>query len=281
MIPANWAQKNSNLPLSRLQSSVRTPLTLNPTLSWETTYTNDLTNHAYNPADIGTIWFSDALAEEKISDYLFSEELGLDAEKTSFLDVGTGNGSLLFRLREGGDESDGQDDDDVENVRRRAGFKGTMVGVDYAPASVRLARRVAVERGMGPAGEKGEVRFEEWDIMKEEPGEWMSADGVTGERGFDVVLDKGTFDAVSLGEERDERGRRICEGYRDRVQGLVRRGGLLLITSCNWTEGELRSWFEGEGEGELVFWGRVRYPSFTFGGRTGQSISSVCFKRRS
>lgn len=218
-------------------------------------------------------------------DYLLSEELGLDVETTSFLDVGTGNGSLLFLLRGDGDESEGEDDDDEEEAKKnderpRARFRGTMVGVDYSPASVQLARRVAVERGMGPTGETGEVRFEEWDIMKEEPGEWMPTDGVTGERGFDVVLDKGTFDAISLSEERDERGRRICEGYRDRVQGLVRRGGLLLVTSCNWTEGELRTWFEGEGEGELVFWGRVKYPRFTFGGRTGQSISSVCFKRK-
>lgn len=227
-------------------------------------------------------------------DYLSSKDVGLDVETTSFLDVGTGNGSLLFLLRggghgsedEGANDEDDEDNDDGnergrEERRSRGGFRGSMVGVDYSAASVRLARRVAGERGMGPGGEKGEVRFEEWDVMREEPGTWMPMDGMTG--GFDVVLDKGTFDAISLCEERDERGRRICEGYRDRVQGLVRRGGLLLVTSCNWTEAELRSWFEGDGEGkgELVCWGRVRYPSFTFGGRTGQAISSVCFKRKS
>ncbi|KAI4128184.1 MAG: hypothetical protein LQ347_004285, partial [Umbilicaria vellea] len=182
---------------------------------WEKTYTHDLANHAHNPADIGTIWFSDSLAEEKLLDYLSSEELGLDAQTTSFLDVGTGNGSLLFLLREGGAESEGEEDDDdgheeKENEERpRAGFRGTMVGVDYSPAAVRLARRVAVERGMGPAGAKGEVRFEEWDIINEEAGEWMPTDSGTGERGFNVVLDKGTFDAISLSEERDQWGRRI------------------------------------------------------------------------
>ena len=225
--------------------------------------------------------------------------------------MGTGNGSFLFGLREEGgegvDEEDGEEEGEEgkegkeeeeekekrkeeereegkEDRRRGGGFQGPMVGVDYSAASVELARRVAGERGMGPRGEKGEVRFEEWDIMKEEPGEWCPfVDGGAGERGFDVVLDKGTFDAISLCEERDGRGRRVCEGYRDRVVGLVRKGGYLLVTSCNWTEGELRGWFEGKGEGggELEFWGRVKYPSFMFGGRTGQSISSVCFKKMS
>jgi len=59
----------------------------------------------------------------------------------------------------------------------------------------------------------------------------------------------------------------------------VRRGGLFLITSCNWTEEELRGVFEVSGE--LVYHSTIKYPSFTFGGRKGQTISSVCFKRKS
>ena len=220
-------------------------------------------------------------------EYLCSEALGLDRERASFLDVGAGNGSLLFRLREEEEEEeerwqeeseDGKEGEDKKRESRGTGFAGPMVGVDYSGASVELARRVAGKRGMGPGGEREEVRFEEWDVMREEPGRWIPRDGVTGDRGFDVVLDKGTFDAVSLCGERDQCGRRLCEGYRDRVGGLVRRGGVLLVTSCNWTEGELRGWFEG-GEAGLVFLGRVGYPRFTFGGRTGQSISSVCFRR--
>lgn len=208
---------------------------------------------------------------------MLSDELGLDRETTNFLDVGAGNGSLLFSLRRGGSQEEERDGEG----RGEEGFRGPMVGVDYSGASVELARGVAGERGMGLGAGEAEVRFEEWDVMREEPGGWMRRDSATGDVGFDVVLDKGTFDAVSLCEEGDGRGGRICEGYRDTVGRLVRKGGLLVVTSCNWTEGELRRWFEGEGEGEgdLVFWGRVRYPSFTFGGRTGQSISSVCFKR--
>jgi EEF1A lysine methyltransferase 2 len=102
------------------------------------------------------------------------------------------------------------------------------------------------------------------------------------EKGFDVVLDKGTFDAISLAEERlggdaDGEGKRLCEGYKDRILPLVKEGGLFLVTSCNWTEEELRRWFGG---GELAFETGLRYRSFRFGGREGQSISSVCFRKR-
>ena len=111
------------------------------------------------------------------------------------------------------------------------------------------------------------MEFKQWDIMGEE--KWMEGE-------FDLVLDKGTFDAVSLSGEVDGEGRKICEGYRARVEVLMKPGGRFLVTSCNWTEEELRSWFEGE---ELVYAGRIAYPKFSFGGKTGQSISSVCFRR--
>ena len=141
-----------------------------------------------------------------------------------------------------------------------------MVGVDYSEESVKLAKTLRQGReGM----EK--VSFLQWDVMKEEPGSWLPVDG------FDVVLDKGTFDAISLSEEVDEVGRRVCEGYRERVERLMAKGGLFLVTSCNWTEEELERWFIG---GELDVYGKIKYPSFKFGGQTGQSISSLCFRKR-
>lgn len=165
--------------------------------------------------------------------------------------------------------------------------------MDYSGASVELARGIAEGKkkkknlllGKEEEGDEDEkeneneneggeegvagIEFRVWDILK---------DGELGES-FDVVLDKGTFDAVCLSDEVDGAGRRVCEGYRERVERLVRGGGgLLIVTSCNWTEEELRGWFEVEG-GELVFEGRIEYPRFSFGGKTGQSVSSVCFRR--
>lgn len=223
--------------------------------SWDELYTIELLNFSHDPSDIGTVWFSDSDAEDKILQYLTSDALALPLEKTSFLDLGTGNGNMLFLLRD------------------QARFHGRMVGVDYSAQSVMLARNIAARKGL-----RAEVVFERWDVMRQEPGQWARGrNGGEEEEGFGVVLDKGTFDAISMSEEVDGGGRRVCEGYKRRVEGLVRRGGYLLVTSCNWTEAELRGWFEG---GELEFYGRIRYPSFAFGGETGQSISSVCFRRK-
>lgn len=159
-------------------------------------------------------------------------------------------------------------------LRSEGGFTGPMLGIDYSTASVELAERIAVQRGFGAS----EIRFREWDILGRE---WEE-----GEEGvWDVVLDKGTFDAVSLSAETDAIGRKVCEGYEGRVLSMVKKGGRFLVTSCNWTEEELRAWFEGKGEGDahelgtFEWEGTVGYPSFQFGGQTGQSVSGVCFRR--
>lgn len=219
--------------------------------SWDQTYNHDITTHADTPSHTGQDWFSDLNASSKILQYLTSSALNLDPNST-FLDVGTGNGEMLFLLREEG------------------GFEGRMVGVDYSNASVELClKRLDIMQDEEP--EFRAVEFEEWDVMLSAPREGW-------EEGFDVVLDKGTFDAITLSNEVDEAGRRICEGYRKKVESLVRQGGFFVVTSCNWTEHELKGWFEG---GDLEPVGRVEYPVYKFGGQTGQSISTVCFKKRS
>ena len=163
----------------------------------------------------------------------------------TILDLGTGNGEMLFALCEDG------------------GFSGRMMGVDYSAQSVELATRVAEEKGL-----QRQVDFRVWDILNGRGGK----EGEQELGAWDVVLDKGTFDAVSLSGIPN-----VEERYVRQVERLVRSSGLVLVTSCNWTEDELKRWFEG-GE-QLVYYGRIHYPTFKFGGATGQSISSVCFKK--
>ncbi|MCJ1462280.1 hypothetical protein MMC07_000880 [Pseudocyphellaria aurata] len=231
--------------MSNIKPTHLSPSPLGTKQYWDSTYTADLDSHAENSSHVGTTWFADSLASTKILAYLSGPLLHLSLQETSFLDLGAGNGEMLVRLREEG------------------GFAGRMTGLDYSEASVELARSIVSAKSDMDDG----IEFQVWDIMGKEP--WMGG-------AFDVVLDKGTFDAVSLSAEVDGQGNRICEGYRARVEGMVKRGGVLLVTSCNWTEEELKEWFGG---GELLYEGQVEYPRFQFGGGTGQSISSVCFRR--
>lgn len=259
---------------------------------WDSAYSTERANFASNADDEGTVWFSDAGAEERMLSFLEDladegelrkgdegeeeeEETGKDklqdgVEKgrapTRFLDLGTGNGHLLFALRDDG-------------------WEGEMFGVDYSAQSIRLANEILQSKypttvpespastSTPSSSSTSNIHFLEWDILTSAPGPWLH-------QGFDVVLDKGTFDAICLSQETDAQGRRICEGYAERVVPLVRRGGRFLITSCNWTHEEVRGWFEGAAAEGFVYEGKVAYPSFTFGGKQGSSVCTLCFRRR-
>lgn len=174
-----------------------------------------------------------------------------------FLDLGTGNGHMLFALRE--------EDDDGLN------WCGEMVGVDYSESSVRLARRIAAQRDGVLQSSSSSLLFATWDLLQEMPGLWLGS-------GFEVVLDKGTFDAISL-MPYEGGSLHPCELYRQKVEPLIKPGHFLFVTSCNWTRNELVEWLVSGGS-ELEVFEEVKYPTFTFGGQTGQSIVTVVFRRR-
>lgn len=72
------------------------------------------------------------------------------------------------------------------------------------------------------------IRYEVRDIL--------STDDAIMSREYAVALDKGTYDAVSLHPENSKEKREI---YILNVWKLLKPQGLLVITSCNWTEKEL------------------------------------------
>lgn len=169
-----------------------------------------------------------------------------------FLDLGTGNGHLLFTIR------DDEDDD--------AGWQGEMIGVDYSETSVQLAQKIAKQRDMS------DIYFHQWDLLNDPAGDWL-------QEGFDVVLDKGTFDAISLMPIEDGAAH-SCDVYRDRVVPLIKPGCFLIITSCNWTKQELLDWLAPH-DGQLRYYSEAKYPTFTFGGQTGQTIVTLVLRRQS
>ena len=223
-------------------------------------------NNTDDAEDEGVIWFDESNAEDtvlkKLAEYDGLNRSLLDRETARFLDLGTGNGHMLFALCE--DESDDG-----------SHWRGEMVGVDYSPKSVELAKQLLSQRHATSSEEDNgcdfaNLKFEKWDLLSESPGEWLG-------RGFDAVLDKGTFDAISLMPV-DASSPHPCQTYREKVANLIKPGSLLLITSCNWTRDELIDWL-APANGSLSLFDEAKYPSFTFGGQTGQSVVTLVFQR--
>ncbi|EAQ91211.1 hypothetical protein CHGG_03146 [Chaetomium globosum CBS 148.51] len=239
---------------------------------WDTLYTRELTNHSANPRDEGTVWFDDSDAQAKMVAYLDEHALNhghdheheYDPASAAVLDLGCGNGSMLFALRD-------------------EGWGGRLVGVDYSERSVELARAVGVSRREGRGGEEDgeaegegqgvgetqgerEVEFKVWDVLNGPLSEVEAVPG--GTAGWDVVLDKGTFDAVSLSGERDGQGAADLRGL-----------------CCNWTEAELRDWFETktrptEAGGEAAAGGEsTRIRASALGASKGR-LSARCVSKR-
>lgn len=126
--------------------------------------------------------------------------------KPAILEVGSGNGALLFAIHEAGYDAN------------------HICGVDYSADAVKLARAIGHSRGDGAQ----EVTFEACDFLRDFPRSIRHAEG-TSPAVWDLVLDKGTFDAIALGE-RDKNGVGPADNYPARIAQVVRPGGQFLIT---------------------------------------------------
>jgi len=175
------------------------------------------------------------------------------SRNASILEVGSGNGTLLFALA----------DADYD--------PSLLCGIDYSADAVNLARAIATTSDTGHA-----ITFAECDFLATDPPRlphMPPADQPPDV--WDLLLDKGTFDAIALAEK-DEDGRSPAARYPARVARLLKPGASFLITSCNFTEDELRASFETPETG-LVYHSRIQHKTFTFGGKSGSPVSSVAF----
>lgn len=212
---------------------------------WDELYALELENFRQNPQDTGDCWFSDSDAEQKMIDFMV-DNIGAHriTEDASVVDLGTGNGHLLFELHE-------------------TEFQGKLVGIDYSEESVRLATNIAEATGVAEF-----VSFEQADIF--------SPDWSPGK--FDIVLDKGTLDAISLSGMKINGELDVVEVYAGVVEKVLEKDGIFLITSCNFTQDELVRIIETD---KLKMWKTIKYPVFQFGGVQGATICSIAFVKRS
>lgn len=124
--------------------------------------------------------------------------------KASILEVGSGNGTLLFGLLEAGYAA------------------STLHGIDYSAGAVSLSKEIAKTRG------GADIIFTECDFLNDDPQTPQTRPQDRTDV-WDLLLDKGTYDAIALGEK-DEQGNLPTVRYPGRVTRLLKPGGYFLIT---------------------------------------------------
>uniref|UniRef100_A0A8D2MX63 Methyltransferase domain-containing protein n=1 Tax=Zonotrichia albicollis TaxID=44394 RepID=A0A8D2MX63_ZONAL len=140
--------------------------------------------------DTGEIWFGEE-SMVRIIRWLEKHKVPLDS---SVLDIGTGNGVLLVELA-------------------KSGYMN-LTGIDYSPSAIQLSEKVRDKEGMS------NIKLKVEDFLA--PSAELS--------GFDICIDKGTFDAVSL-DPSDAAGKRRL--YVASLGRVLKPEGFFLITSSN------------------------------------------------
>lgn len=232
------------------------------TFSWDSFYQKEIQNFHNDPNDTGECWFEDSDAESKIIDFILEKlQEGADYSRGAacldIVDLGTGNGHLLFELS--------------RELHHEYGvnYSFSYTGIDYSLDSVAFARQVAARMDPPVA-----FKFEQVDLLHPtDPFIVQNADG------FDILLDKGTLDAIALNTaELDAFDGKIGQDvYADQVARLMHSKLLLLITLCNFTESELARIITASGK--LAVCDRIKYPTFRFGGADGSTICTLGFQR--
>lgn len=154
--------------------------------------------------------------------------------------VGCGNGMMLVELY-------------------REEFK-KLTGVDYSENAIKLAIDIAKDQNMY-------IAYKVLDLLSSEDIEQQF-----GCKKFDVIHDKGTYDAISLHPENAHAKR---NEYITNLHNLAAESGLLILSSCNWTESELCVALAGKFEKYEM----IPTPTFRFGGSVGTVVTQIVFKK--
>lgn len=170
------------------------------------------------------------------------------------MDLGTGNGHLLFQMQQ---EFDHQ-------LQEQLSY--TMKGIDYSSDSIRFANTINQEKY-----HLQQLSFDQADLLLKSDAFIQLHHGK-----FDILLDKGTLDAIALNQDLiPEFDNQIgMDIYPHQVKKLMHQKSILLVTSCNFTRSELIRIITPSG---LQVWDQIEYPTFEFGGAKGSTICSIAF----
>ncbi|KAK9509362.1 hypothetical protein O3M35_006697 [Rhynocoris fuscipes] len=158
-------------------------------------------------------------------------------KESRIIDIGCGNGMMLVELA-------------------REGYK-KLTGVDYSPKAIELCSKIMKSQSFD------HIELKIADLTEEN----------CHFENFNIALDKGTYDAICLNPDNAVFKQK---NYIKNVSNLLCTDGLFIITSCNWTEGELIKHFESD----FTHYQTIPTPSFKFGGKVGNVVTSLVFKRK-
>lgn len=200
---------------------------------WDQHYTQELENFEEH-GDFGEIWFGRGITKKMVT---WLTEKFPQKEHPSIVDVGCGNGFMLISLL-------------------KSGFC-KLTGVDYSDEAIALAKKVASQVEGGT-----EIVYRQQDVLKD--GQGLGK--------FDVLVDKGTYDAICLNPTVADI-RSLQGAYVSYVLNSLAPDGYFIICSCNWTKDELLGHFN---KFNLV--DEIPSPSIQFGGKQGNRVTCLVFK---
>lgn len=204
---------------------------------WNEAYIKEKNIYNVNKEDEGQIWFGKAL-QKKIVSYI---DNNYKDKSISILDIGFGNGVLLYKL-----------------AKKQY---TNLYGIDYAESSVPLAQQIIEEKGK-KHNTKYNINFIVEDINNK-----------TGKIDikFDLIHDKGSMDAYLMNKSN------TIDNYYSYLKSYSKIGyTIFIISSINNTKLELMDKFS-ENKG-FKFLDEIKSPSLTFGGHTGDQYVTHIYK---
>lgn len=220
---------------------------------WDKHYELELRNYEED-GDEGEIWFGKGLSK-KIVKWIHQHLPRESNSAISILDVGCGNGYLLYTLAEMLNQED----------------KINLFGLDYAINSVELCRKILVDKNMTER-----INIDQCDFL-----DHKQIKNMFGDRKFDFIVDKGTFDAICLLAD-DSSLLHTKTRFMESLYLLVDYKSIFILASCNHTEEELKELLTIDCQNRLnsEVIDTIETPKIKFGGVQGSQVSCIIVQFR-